>query len=131
MYTLYKIAENPGIRIDILLKCVVSDNRNAGDVQMTENNMSKEAQILQVMKRVLTDVARDTYTKPGLKHPLSEDTIHSIRNCLGLISAREQELAKAEGRPMDKRPRYVDEPQKSVVVDISGLTKNKSDADSE
>jgi hypothetical protein len=94
---------------------------------MSRNEYSKEEQILQMMRKVLTDVAKDTYTKPGLKHPLSEDTILSIRDCLALISAREKELAEDAGRPSKKRPRYVDEPQKSVVVDITGLQKNKSD----
>ncbi len=93
---------------------------------MSDTEFSKEEQILQMMRRVLTDVAKDTYTKPGLKHPLSEDTILSIRDCLKLISAREAELAEAAGRPSKKRPRYIDEPPKSVVVqlDKTGL-KNK------
>jgi len=94
---------------------------------MSRNEYSKEEQILQMMRKVLTDVAKDTYTKPGLKHPLSEETILSIRDCLALISAREKELAEDAGRPSKRRPRYVDEPQKSVVVDITGLQKNKSD----
>lgn len=94
---------------------------------MSRNEYSKEEQILQMMRKVLTDVAKDTYTKPGLKHPLSEETILSIRDCLALISAREKELAEEAGRPSKRRPRYVDEPQKSVVVDITGLQKNKSD----
>ncbi len=98
---------------------------------MSDNDFSKEEQILQMMRKVLTDVAKDTYTKPGLKHPLSEKTILSIRDCLKLISAREAELAEAAGRPSEKRPRYIDEPQKSVVVtlDTSGL-KKKTDAES-
>ena len=97
---------------------------------MSDNDFSKEERILQMMRRVLTDVAKDTYTKPGLKHPLSEDTILSIRDCLKLISARETELAEAAGRPSEKRPRYIDEPPKSVVVqlDTSNL-KKKTDSD--
>ena len=97
---------------------------------MSDNDFSKEERILQMMRKVLTDVAKDTYTKPGLKHPLSEDTILSIRECLKLISAREAELAESAGRPSEKRPRYIDEPQKSVVVklDTSGL-KKQADTD--
>lgn len=83
-----------------------------------ENGLSKEERILRVMKRVLTDVARDTYTKPGFRHPLSDETIDGIRHCLALISARETELNEAAGRPMDARPRFVDEPQDSVVVQL-------------
>lgn len=92
---------------------------------MSESNLSKEEQILKMVKRVLTDVAKDTYTPAHLKHPLSEATIHSIRDCLALISAREQELAEEAGRPSQMRPRFIDEPQKSVVVDISGLSSKK------
>ena len=88
---------------------------------------SKEERILRAMKRVLTDIAKDTYTKPGYRHPLSDETIDSMRKCLSLITARETELAEADGRSLDARPRFVDEPQSSVVVklDIPG----KSDSD--
>lgn len=88
---------------------------------MSNDTLSKEAQILMVMRKVLTDVARDTYTKPGLKHPLSENTIINIRDCLALISARESELAKDEGREMNMRPRYVDEPENTVVIPIDKI----------
>lgn len=89
------------------------------------SDVSKEEQILKMVKKVLTDVAKDTYTPSHLKHPLSEGTIHSIRDCLALISARETELAEEAGRENNMRPRYVDEAPKSVVVDISGLKKDK------
>ena len=89
------------------------------------SEFSKEEQILKMVKKVLTDVAKDTYTPAHLKHPLSEQTIHSIRDCLALISAREEELATEAGRENNMRPRYVDETPKSVVVDITGLQKNK------
>ncbi len=92
---------------------------------MSNDTLSKEAQILNVMRKVLTDVARDTYTKPGLKHPLSENTIISIRDCLVLISAREFELAEDEGREMKMRPRYVDEPKKTVVIPIDKIGRDE------
>jgi hypothetical protein len=98
---------------------------------MNNTDYSKEEQILQVMRQVLTAVAKDTYTRPGLKHPLSEQTIISIRDCLGLITAREKELADTAGRPSQMRPRYVDEAPKSVVIPLetSGLRKNKKPKD--
>lgn len=89
------------------------------------SELTKEEQILKMVKKVLTDVAKDTYTPAHLKHPLSENTIHSIRDCLALISAREQELAEEHGRDTSARPRFIDEAPKSVVVDISGLKKDK------
>ncbi len=93
---------------------------------MSNDTLSKEAQILVVMRKVLTDVARDTYTKPELKHPLNENTIINIRDCLALISAREFELAKEEGREMNLRPRYVDEPKSTVVIPIDKIGDDKT-----
>ena len=85
---------------------------------MSKDTLSKEEQILQVMRKVLTDIAKDTYTPADLKHPLSEGTINSIRDCLVLITGREAELAKEAGRENNMRPRYVDEPASSVVVKL-------------
>ena len=86
---------------------------------MSDEEISKEERILRVMKRVLTGIAKDTYTRPGHRHPLADDTVNDIRNCLSLITAREVELNKAAGRSMDHRPRFVDEPQDSVVVPLT------------
>lgn len=85
---------------------------------MIENAPSKEEQILRIMRQVLTSVAKDTYTRPGHRHPLSEATVDGIRNCLALISARERELTLAAGRPSKARPRFIDEPSDSVVVTL-------------
>ena len=85
---------------------------------MSKDTVSKEEQVLQVMKKVLTDIAKDTYTPTDLKHPLSESTIHSIRDCLVLITSREAEIAKEAGRENNMKPRYVDEPSSSVVVKL-------------
>jgi hypothetical protein len=97
---------------------------------MSEHEMSKEEKILRAVKKTLTEVVKDTATEPGLIHPLSNNTINTIRDCLILISSREQELAALAGRSMDMRPRYTDEPkpQGEVVVhmDTSGLGKGKS-----
>lgn len=86
-----------------------------------QHDLSKEEQILRMMKKVLTDVAKETFTRPGLKHPLSDNTILSIRDCLALITAREVELSEEHGRPMNQRPKFVDEPQTSVVVPIDSI----------
>ena len=86
------------------------------DSKMSSETYTKEEQILQVMRKVLTSVAKDTYTPSDLKHPLSKETIEGIRDCLGLISARESELGVEAGRESTMRPRYVDEPSSSVVV---------------
>lgn len=90
---------------------------------MSNQEMSKEENILRAVKRVLTEVIKDTATQPGLKHPLSDNTINGLRDCLVLISQREQELAAAAGRSMDARPRFTDEPkvQGDVVVPLHAI----------
>jgi|GEM_PF-163598 len=90
---------------------------------------SKEEQILRMMKRVLTDIAKETFTRPGFSHPLSEKTILGIRDCLGLISIRERELADAAGRPMTDRPRFADEPPTSQVVQLRPRAKKGTTED--
>lgn len=95
---------------------------------MSNDSLSKEARILAMMRKVLSQVARDTYTKPGLKHPLKEETILDIRECLGMIVEREVELAKEEGRDMNMRPRYIDEPKDSVVIPIDKIGHPDKDA---
>ena len=92
-----------------------------------QHDLSKEEQILHMMKKVLTDVAKETFTRPGLKHPLSDTTILGIRDCLALITAREVELSEEHGRPMEQRPRFIDEPQSSVVVPIDSLKPSKKE----
>lgn len=95
---------------------------------MSEQTPSPELRILQMVKKVLTDVAKDTYTPPEMRHPLSENTIHSIRDCLSLISAREREL---QGESNHK-PRFIDEPSDNVVVQLDitgGKSGSKKDAD--
>ncbi len=78
-----------------------------------------------VMRKVLTQIIKDT-TPPNraMKHPLNPSTIEDIRNCLGLISARERELADAAGIPREK-PYFVDEQKSAEVVSINTLKSPK------
>jgi len=80
--------------------------------------MPIEMRILRMMKKVLTDVAKDTNTPPEFKHPLSADTINGIKECLALISARETELQTENGNTSTARPYIKGDPQKNVVVSI-------------
>lgn len=97
---------------------------------MAETELTKEERILRMVKRVLTDVAKDTHAKPGFRHPLSDATIDGMRECLSLIAAREQELAHENGREMNMRPRFIDEPQKEVVVPLDIATMRSKLTDS-
>ncbi len=89
---------------------------------MSEEQPSIELRIMRMMRRTLTDVAKETYTPPGMRHPLSEETINNIRECLSLITARERELGGVSG---EERPHFTDEKADAVVVqlDTSGLKK--------
>ncbi|MGE0081889.1 MAG: segregation and condensation protein A [Thiohalomonadaceae bacterium] len=91
--------------------------------------LSREERILRVMKQVLTSVARDTATQPGMRHPLREQTIEDMRLCLLLISEREKELAEAAGRNTSARPHFTDEPrpQGDVVIPITSIGRRKKD----
>lgn len=90
---------------------------------MSSEDLTQEQRILSMCRRVLTDIAKDTVTPPGMKHPLSEGTIQSIRDCLQLIASREAEILHEKGSPSQSRPHFTDEPQKNVVV---SLTSKKS-----
>ncbi len=90
---------------------------------------SKEREILVVMRKVLAQIIKDT-TPPSraMKHPLRDGTIDDIRHCLGLISARERELADAAGITPE-RPYYSDEQRPSEVVPIARVGKPTAHSD--
>lgn len=89
------------------------------DHDTNQDELTREQRILRRMQTVLTDVARDTNTPPGMRHPLTDKTIRNIRECLSLIVERQRELADALGQDMNMRPRYADEPGKDTVVPIN------------
>jgi len=99
-------------------------NENSGNTD-TADEKAMEKRIMVMMRQVLSAVARDTVPPPGMKHPLSDNTIQGIRDCLALISARERELNIDLGEENEVRPRYVDEPQTTKVVSLDSITKNK------
>lgn len=96
---------------------------------MTDESPGKETRILQVMRGILVDVIKDTTTKPGLKHPLSDRTIDSIRHGLDLITVRQKELAEMQGQQWDLRPTYPETRQQQtsedVVIPIDSVKKGK------
>lgn len=74
-----------------------------------KTELSKEQQIMRAMRKTLTSVVRDCAPRGGVPSPLNPDTVENIRMCLGLIAAREAELADVLGLSRNERPRYVDE----------------------
>ncbi len=72
------------------------------------SELSKEQQILRAMRKTLTSVARDCAPRSDFESPLRTETVENIRMCLGLISAREQELATTLGLDTSARPMMAD-----------------------
>jgi hypothetical protein len=97
-----------------------------GESAMSASDLSQEERILRMVKKVLTDIVKDTTTPPGMKHPLSDHSIKGIRDCLALITSREHELQIDAGRESKSRPHYIDEPQKNVVVNLQNTKKSSS-----
>jgi hypothetical protein len=75
----------------------------------TEAELSKEQQIMRAMRKTLTSIVRDAAPRDGMPSPFSPDTVENIRMCLGLISAREAELAETWVFPATSVPGYSDE----------------------
>ena len=89
---------------------------------------SKEREILFTMRKVLSAIIRDITPAPGTRHPLTDQTIQDVRMCLGLITARERELAEDAGiKP--KMPYYADEKPATTVVPMEQIGRSKPSED--
>ena len=87
---------------------------------------SKEQRILVVMRKLLAQIVKDTTPGPGMRHPLSEQTIKDIRDCFSLIAARERELAERTGVEIKDKPHFIDEPKTSTIIKFKPPNKNPS-----
>lgn len=95
---------------------------------MSQDN-SKERQILMVMRKVLAQIIKDTTPEyKSMRHPLSDNTIQDIRQCLGLISSREKELAELAG-VAEEKPYFTDERPSVEVVSINKIGRTDSSGD--
>jgi hypothetical protein len=92
-----------------------------------EQTLSKEQRILRVLRKVLANIVKDATPAPGMPHPLTESTVHDIRDLFGLISEREAELAEESGKQINEKPVYAGSPTKTNVVK---LHKAKKDTES-
>ncbi len=89
-----------------------------------QDDLTTERRIMILMRKTLAKVIRDTTPEhPGMRRGISDETVEDIRLCLSMISAREQELARALGIEVKERPRFADEPRRSNVVSITDLQK--------
>ncbi len=94
---------------------------------METEGLSKEQRILRVLRKVLANIVKDTTPPPGMPHPLSEDSIHDIRDLFGLIAEREAELAAEAGIGGNEKPMYPDQKRKNSVVKLHMPAKKKPD----
>jgi len=86
-------------------------------------DLEKEKRILSALRKTLAQVVKDvTPSDSALRSPLQPSTVEDVRMCFGLISAREREIMQALKRPMQERPQFTDEPQKSKTVTIMPST---------
>lgn len=97
---------------------------------MSENNFTTEKRVLMAMRKTLGNIVKDvTPANSALRSPLSDETIEDIKMCFNLISARERDIAAEEGREVNDKPRFIDEPKQSNVVSLDGLRTNYSKHD--
>jgi len=91
---------------------------------MSVETESKEQRILRMVKKVITDIAKDTHTLPGIRHPLSDSTINNMRACLDLIVSREAELTTQHSNVSSGKPHFTDEPSGNITVQLKSAKPN-------
>ncbi|HBW07042.1 MAG: hypothetical protein DSZ20_00220 [Candidatus Thioglobus sp.] len=75
----------------------------------TDNKPNFEIRLLSAVRKTLIAVAKDTMTKPGLRHPLTEGTQKMITDCLDIVISRQTAIEKDSGTHTKMKPVYTDE----------------------
>jgi len=75
----------------------------------TDNKPDFEIRLLSAVRKTLIAVAKDTMTKPGLRHPLTEGTQKMITDCLDIVISRQTAIEKESGTHTKMKPVYTDE----------------------
>ncbi|MBE8189636.1 MAG: hypothetical protein HAW58_01940 [Candidatus Thioglobus sp.] len=92
---------------------------------MSSETKDFEIRLLMAVRKTLIAVAKDTMTKPGLRHPLSEQTQKMMSDCLDIISSRQISIEKKSKSHTKMQPVYTDEQTvQSVSVDDLKKTLN-------
>lgn len=92
---------------------------------MSKDAPDFEIRLLSAVRKTLISVAKDTMTKPGLRHPLSEQTQKMITDCLDVVVSRQVAIEKDSGTHTKMKPVYTDEQTvQSVSVDDLKKTLN-------
>ncbi len=101
---------------------------------MPENDDNREQltlehRILIRLRQVLAAVVRDVTPPPGMRNPLSDQTIEDIRGAFALIAARERELRGETAEP--DLPIYKDGGPTARIVDFDGAAGKKDKPEQE
>lgn len=84
-----------------------------------------EIRLLKAIRQTLIAVAKDTMTKPGLRHPLSQNTQKMITDCLDIVASRQIKIEKSSGARTEMKPVFTDEQTvQSFSVDALKKTLN-------
>jgi len=94
---------------------------------MSFDDLSKEQKIMVTMRKVLSSIIKELTPAPEEKYPLSEQTVEDIRMCFALITAREKELAEAQGIDNKARPHFTDEPQMTQTIPLDQIRRSTKD----
>lgn len=77
-----------------------------------------EIRLLNAVRKTLISVAKDTMTKPGLRHPLTENTQSMITDCLDIITSRQIDIEKSFDNHTSMKPTFKDTATvQSITVD--------------
>ncbi len=82
---------------------------------MDTKELSKEQRVLRQVRKTLGNIVKDVTPLGGRPNPLSNSTIQDIKDCFGLISEREKELAEKLHFDQGK-PYYADGEQPNANV---------------
>ncbi len=82
----------------------------------TTPEADRERAFLQIMRKTLATIVRETAPGEGRGSPFSEGTIMQIQEAFKLIAARERELADLAGATTTERPYFGgDRPTRQTV----------------
>lgn len=96
------------------------------DTEDDQTQPTLEHRILIQLRQVLAAVVRDVTPPPGMRNPLSEQTIEDIRAAFALIAAREREL---RGDAPPDLPQYRDQGPGARIVEFDRTAGNSRQGD--
>lgn len=90
---------------------------------MDFDSLSKEQQVMVVMRKTLANIIKETTPEPGMIHPLSKETVDDVKACFVLIASRERELMEAMGIENKARPHFTDDVTQAKKTNVVNFHK--------